>query len=57
MSATQKNSEVKIKTPLGTDVLLFRDMSMTEELGRLFTIDLNLLSEQGDIKFEEILGK
>ena len=39
------------------DVLLFRDMSMTEELGRLFTIDLNLLSEQGDITFEDILGQ
>ncbi len=57
MSATQSNSHVKIKTPLGPDVLLFRDMSMTEELGRLFTIDLNLLSEQGDITFEDILSQ
>ncbi|WP_299871144.1 type VI secretion system Vgr family protein [uncultured Cocleimonas sp.] len=57
MPATQNNSEVKIKTPLGPDVLLFRDMSMTEELGRLFNIDLDLLSEQGDINFEKILGE
>ena len=57
MPATQDNSEVKIITPLGKDVLLLSDMSMTEELGRLFTIDLNLLSEQNDIKFEDILGQ
>ncbi len=57
MSATQSNREVKIKTPLGPDVLLFHDMVMTEELGRLFTINLNLLSEQGDIRFEDILGQ
>ena len=42
---------------LGEDVLLLRDMSMTEELGRLFTIDLDLLSEQGDINFEDLLGQ
>ncbi|GAA0404396.1 type VI secretion system spike protein VgrG1b [Cocleimonas flava] len=57
MAATQSNSEVKIKTPLGPDVLLFRNMSMTEELGRLFTIDLTFLSEQEDINFEKILGE
>ena len=57
MAATQSNSEAKIKTPLGKDVLLLRNMSMTEELGRLFTIDLDLLSEQGDISFEDILGQ
>jgi len=57
MPATQSNSEVKIMTPLGPDVLLFQDMSMTEELGRLFTIDLNFLSEKDDINFEDILGQ
>ena len=57
MSANQSNSEAKITTPLGDDVLLLRNMTMTEELGRLFSIDLDLLSEQGDIKFEDILAK
>jgi len=57
MPASQSDSPVNIKTPLGADVLLLRDMSMTEELSRLFSIDLNLLSEKGDIKFEDILGQ
>ncbi|KAG1694985.1 Protein ClpV1 [Nymphon striatum] len=53
MPAAQSENEAKIKTPLGPDVLLLRDMSMTEELGRLFNINLNLLSEQDDINFEK----
>ena len=58
MSATQSNSEAKLKTPsLGEDILLLRDMTMVEELGRLFSIDLTLLSEQGDIKFEDVLAQ
>ena len=58
MAATQSNSEAKITiSSLDEDVLLLRDMSMTEELGRLFEIDLELLSEQRDINFEEILGQ
>ena len=58
MAATQSNSEAKITiSSLDEDVLLLRDMSMTEELGRLFEIDLELLSEQRDINFEEILVK
>lgn len=56
-SASQGGSEVRIKTPLGADVLLLQNMTMTEEIGRLFTIDLELLSTQEDIKFEDILGK
>ncbi len=57
MKATQDNSIAKITTPLGTDVLLLRDMSMNEELGRLFTINLTLLCEQGDLAFEKVLGE
>ena len=57
MAATQKNREVQIKTPLGDDVLLLRDMTMTDELGRLFSIELELLSLKEDIKFEDLLGE
>lgn len=56
MSVTQKNREIEIVTPLGADVLLLRDMTITEELGRLFTIDLELVSAE-NIKFEDLLGK
>jgi type VI secretion system secreted protein VgrG len=44
MPVTQKNREIEIVTPLGPDVLLLRDMTVTEELGRLFTINLELNS-------------
>jgi len=54
---SQSNSEVKIITPLGEDVLFLRDMKMIEELGRLFTIELELQSSKEDIKFEDILGQ
>lgn len=56
MSVTQQNREIEIVTPLGADVLLLRDMTITEELGRLFTIDLELVSTE-NIKFEDLLGK
>lgn len=56
MAVTQKNREIAISTPLGEDVLFVRDMTMSEELGRLFVIDLELLSTE-NIKFEELLGQ
>ena len=56
-TASQDNSEVSIKTPLGKDVLMLHTMTMTEEMGRLFTIDLELFSTQEDIRFEDILGQ
>ena len=56
MAVTQKNREIEIVTPLGADVLLLRDMTMSEELGRLFVIDLELLSTE-NIKFEDLLGQ
>jgi type VI secretion system secreted protein VgrG len=56
MAVTQKDREIEIVTPLGADVLLVRDMTMTEELGRLFVIDLELLSTE-NIKFEDLLGQ
>jgi type VI secretion system secreted protein VgrG len=56
MAVTQKNREIEITTPLGSNVLLVSDMHMTEELGRLFAIDLELLSTE-NIKFEDLIGQ
>ncbi|MEQ1641455.1 MAG: type VI secretion system tip protein VgrG, partial [Novosphingobium sp.] len=56
MAATQKHRELELKTPLGEDVLLVRDFAMAEELGRLFAIELELLSAE-NIKFEDLLGQ
>jgi type VI secretion system secreted protein VgrG len=47
----------ELTTPLGTDVLLFHRMTVTEELGRLGDYKLDLLSERGDINLDKILGQ
>ena len=54
---TQKNRELAIETPLGEDALLLIRMSGTEELGRLFEYNLELASENQQIKAEDIVGK
>ncbi len=56
MPPTQQNREIEIITPLGADVLLLQGMTVTEELGRLFTIQVELASEQ-NIVFADILGQ
>ncbi|VAW85131.1 VgrG protein [hydrothermal vent metagenome] len=57
MSYTQKNRPIKVKTPLGDDVLMLRAMSGSEELGRLSQFDLDLLSRDDQIKLEDVLGQ
>jgi type VI secretion system secreted protein VgrG len=55
---TQKNRELAIgKTPLGEEVLLLVSMTGTEHLGRLFEYRLELVSENPQIKAEEIVGQ
>jgi type VI secretion system secreted protein VgrG len=55
--ATQEHRSFELKTPLGKDVLLLRQMSGTEALSEPFLWDLDLLSEKGDINAEDILGQ
>lgn len=57
MPLTQQHREVEITTPLGPDELMLSDMTCTEELGRLFNIDLELVSEKDTIAFEDLLGE
>jgi type VI secretion system secreted protein VgrG len=57
MPRNQASRRAAVITPLGDDVLLLKKMSATEELGRLFHFDLELLSEQREIKFEGIVGQ
>ncbi len=56
LQATQANYPFVVKTPLDDDNLLFYSMSATEQLGRLFEYDLELLSNDAEIKLDEILG-
>ncbi len=48
---------ISIKTPLDEGKLLFNRMSVHEELGRLFEYSLELLSEDSEIKLEDVLGQ
>ena len=57
MPATQSHRQIAVSSPLGPDVLLFRRMTATEELGRLFEFDLELLSEDRAIDPDRLLGQ
>jgi len=57
VSYTQKNRPIKVKTPLGDDVLMLRSMTGKEELGRLSEFNLTLLSRDDQIKLEDVLGQ
>jgi type VI secretion system secreted protein VgrG len=56
MSATQTNRDVSVKTALGPDVLVFKRMHASEELGRLSELRIEMASEKLDIKIADILG-
>ncbi len=56
-SITEKNRQIGIITPLGEDELLLRACRVTEELGRLFHLDLDLRSENYEIAFKDIVGQ
>ncbi len=48
---------IEIVTPLGSDVLLLQQMTAREELSRLSEFEVDLLSAQGDIDANSILGQ
>ena len=49
MNPTQENRQSGIITPLGKDELLLSNMHINEELGRLFSIETELISKKDDI--------
>ena len=57
MPLTQATRQIAIDTPLGEDVLLLRSFQGHEELSRLFTFHLDLVSENSSIKYEDIVGQ
>jgi type VI secretion system secreted protein VgrG len=56
-AATQATRHIAIETPLGEDVLLLQGFFGHEELSRLFEFDLDLLSENYEINFDDIIGQ
>ncbi len=57
LKATQANRSISVKTILDDDVLLFHRMTANEKLGELFKFDLDLLSANPEINFQEMLGQ
>jgi type VI secretion system secreted protein VgrG len=55
--AIQKTRPLGLTTPLGEDVLLLRSMTGSEQLGRLFRYELNVLSPEESIAMDDILGQ
>jgi type VI secretion system secreted protein VgrG len=57
MAITQATREIALDTPLGEDVLLLRSFRGQETMSGLFTFDLDLVSEDPSIKYDDIVGK
>src|ERR1051326_8209587 len=57
MPYTQTNRRIAISTPLGDDALLLRGFTGSEAISQPFHFDLDLLSENDSIKFQDVVGK
>ncbi len=54
---SQQERLIALTTPLGEDVLLLAGFTGHEAISRLFSFQLDLLSDQGPIDFAQIIGK
>ncbi len=57
MAYTQENRLIRIDTPLGKDVLLLGSFRGLEGISMPFSYELDLVSENHSISFEDIIGK
>src|SRR5215472_7236487 len=57
MQITQATRPMAVSTPLGEDVLLLRAFEGNEAISRLFSFELELLSENHSINFQDIVGQ
>jgi type VI secretion system secreted protein VgrG len=57
MPYTQENRIIAVETPLGEDVLLLHKLVSNEGISRLFQFDLDLLSVNESIGFDQIVGQ
>jgi type VI secretion system secreted protein VgrG len=54
---TQENRQIAIKTPLGDDKLLLRAFHGKEAISQMFSFELELLSEDDSISFDDMVGQ
>src|SRR5258706_8527659 len=57
MALKQENRPLGIKTALDDDVLALRSFSLQEQLGRMFQIEAELISENGEIPLDKVVGQ
>lgn len=57
MAITQNTRLVQVTSPLGENVLVLQSLDGSEELGRIFQYELELISEDPSVKFDQLLGK
>lgn len=57
MAFTQTNRRFSVATPLAAEALVLRRMSGSEQLSRLFEFDLELHSDDINIRHEDLLGE
>ena len=57
MAFSQTNRRFSVATPLASDTLVLRRMTGSEQLSRLFEYELELHSDDIDIKHEDLLGE
>jgi len=56
MPVTQSNRNLVIETSLGKDKVLIKSASISESLGRLFKIEVEIDSEDANIAFDKVVG-
>ena len=54
MPPTQKNRLLAISTALGDDKLLIKDFSISEQLGRMFQMEVELVSDDTAVDFDQV---
>ena len=57
MAYSQEDRICVLDTPLGENVLILTSMSAVESVSELFRLQLGLVSHEGEIDFEKIIGK
>jgi type VI secretion system secreted protein VgrG len=54
---TQEHRTAAIATPLGPDALLLKSASIHEQMGRLFEIEVELIADDSDVNFDDLIGQ
>lgn len=56
-SLKQSTRHATLYSPLGEDVISLRSLHATEQLGRMFTLEIEIDSERDDIKADDLIGQ